>query len=62
MMRSTAQRASVVESNNVVCRGIGGTNNQIIKSGVAGSLQGFYGRKARALIENGYLSENGDIL
>jgi hypothetical protein len=34
----------------------------LIKNGTAWSLQGSYGRFAKALIEAGYLSNKGDIL
>lgn len=36
--------------------------SQLIKSGQAWSLQGHYGRTAKALIDNGYISEKGKIL
>ncbi len=36
--------------------------SQLIKNGMAWSLQGSYGRQAQSLIENSYISENGKIL
>lgn len=33
-----------------------------IKSGLVWTLQGFYGRTARALIEDGYIDEQGNVL
>lgn len=33
---------------------------QLIKSGMVWSLQGHYGRVATALIEQGYISEDGE--
>ena len=36
--------------------------SELIKNGMAWTLQGFYGRTARALIEEGYLNYEGDIL
>jgi len=36
--------------------------SELIKSGMAWQLQGFYGRFARDLIEQGYLSKDGKIL
>ena len=36
--------------------------SNLIKSGQAWSLQGHYGRTARAIIEAGYISKNGEIL
>jgi hypothetical protein len=35
---------------------------QLIKSGAAWSLQGSYGRQAKHLITNGYISETGEVL
>lgn len=34
----------------------------LIRSGLAWSLQGSYGRTARSLIDNGLLSEAGEVL
>lgn len=34
----------------------------LVKSGLAWSLQGSYGRQAQALIEAGYISRSGDVL
>lgn len=34
----------------------------LIKSSLAWSLQGFYGRQASALIDNNYISQTGEIL
>jgi hypothetical protein len=36
--------------------------SELVKSGMAWSLQGSYGRAAAALIEAGYLSPTGEIL
>ncbi len=36
--------------------------SHLIKTGLAWTLQGFYGRAARSFIENGVLSETGEIL
>jgi len=36
--------------------------SNLIKSGQAWSLQGHYGRTARAIIEAGYISKDGEIL
>ena len=36
--------------------------SELIKNGMAWSLQGKYGRTAKALIDAGYLSKEGDIL
>ena len=36
--------------------------SELVKSGMAWSLQGFYGRTATALIEDGYLDSDGTIL
>jgi hypothetical protein len=35
---------------------------ELIKSGMAWTLQGSYGRTARALIDSGYISSTGKIL
>lgn len=35
---------------------------ELIKNGMAWTLQGHYGRTAAALIDGGYLSKTGDIL
>jgi len=36
--------------------------SELVKNGMAWSLQGCYGRTARALIESGYISNSGEIL
>ncbi len=36
--------------------------SELIKSGMAWSLQGMYGRHAQGLIKNGYLDKEGNIL
>ncbi len=36
--------------------------SHLIKTGLAWSLQGFYGRTAQSLIENDILNEDGGIL
>jgi len=36
--------------------------SELIKSGLAWTLQGSYGRTAKNLIEAGYISEQGEIL
>jgi hypothetical protein len=36
--------------------------SELIKNGMAWSLQGKYGRTAKALIDAGYLNKEGDIL
>jgi hypothetical protein len=35
---------------------------ELVKNGMAWSLQGCYGRTAKALIDNGYISDKGEIL
>jgi len=51
------------------CEGEGATQQEqleawayLIKTGRAWSLQGFFGRTARRLIDSGYISKEGDIL
>ena len=36
--------------------------SELIKNGMAWSLQGTYGRTAQALIKSGYISATGEIL
>jgi hypothetical protein len=36
--------------------------SELVKNGMAWSLQGCYGRTAIALIKGGYISEKGEIL
>ena len=36
--------------------------SEMVRSGTAWSLQGHYGRTASALIEDGWLNREGDIL
>jgi hypothetical protein len=36
--------------------------SELIKNGMAWTLQGNYGRTAKALIDAGYLNKEGDIL
>jgi hypothetical protein len=36
--------------------------SELIKNGMAWTLQGCYGRTAKALIEGGYISDKGEIL
>jgi len=36
--------------------------SELVKNGMAWSLQGCYGRQAEALIKGGYLSSKGEIL
>lgn len=36
--------------------------SELVKNGIAWTMQGSYERIAQALIENEYLSKNGDIL
>ena len=35
--------------------------SHLIESGLAWSLQGSYGRQARAFIENGFISDTGEV-
>jgi hypothetical protein len=36
--------------------------SELVKSGMAWQLQGFYGRTAKSMIEQGYLDGEGNIL
>jgi hypothetical protein len=36
--------------------------SELVKNGMAWSLQGMYGRFAMGLIENGFLSRSGEVL
>jgi len=36
--------------------------SDLVKTGLAWQLQGFYGRTAKDMIENGYLDSEGNIL
>ena len=50
------------ESGELDANGTLNLFSKLVKSGMAWSLQGSYGRAATALIENGYLNKQGEIL
>jgi len=50
------------EQGDLDNKGILNLFSKLVKNGMAWSLQGFYGRTAKDLIDNGYLNEQGDIL
>lgn len=50
------------ESGELDDKGIIELFSELVKNGMAWTLQGSYGRSARSLIENGYLNSNGEIL
>lgn len=71
---STAPRGSASERPDTISQLIAWENGalspeetlglfaQLIRTGLAWSLQGTYGRTARDLILGGYISEDGDVL
>jgi hypothetical protein len=50
------------ESGQLSDKGILELFSELIKNGMAWSLQGSYGRAAQSLIDRGYISRSGKIL
>ena len=50
------------ESGNMDLRSVLNLFSHLIKTGTAWTLQGCYGRMATQLIDNGFISKQGEIL
>ena len=61
-MTDTVTRIIAFESGELDFKGTLHLFADLIKSGQAWTLPGSYGRNARALIDQGYISEDGEVL